>query len=243
MVLRVLFHFISYAKSNGWTKKGRFNPNPKYEQKKEAQLIIALKLYSELNDKLKKYAQFLNVSDYEILLENFRKQRKLAKRIQELQYYRTELGLTKLSEIDMYKKEKEEQKLKRQCKRKAKKDLFVQLSNNRSFQTRNSLHNMNSSFHASAIHASLFATPIKNSRKRSQQQQQQPHTISVVSREKASKETSLGNTNGVFQMLPMNLQYQYTTLFFLFLNIFEILLNQKVFLSIKKSNKHENIGI
>ena len=62
---------------------------------------------SELNEKLKKYAQFLNVTDYENLLENLRKQRQLFKRIQELQYYRSELGLTKIKEIEKYNREKE----------------------------------------------------------------------------------------------------------------------------------------
>ena len=58
---------------------------------------------SELNDKLKKYAQFMHVSDYEHLLENLRKQRKLAERIQD----RTQLGLTKLAHIESYKRERE----------------------------------------------------------------------------------------------------------------------------------------
>ena len=119
---------------------------------------------SELNDKLKKYAQFLHVSDYEHLLENLRKQRKLAKRIQELQYYRTQLGLTKLAHIESYKREREELKLKRQWKRKEKKDLFVQMSTQRQFQTRNSsLLNGNSS-------SSSFLTPQPQSKIKSQQQ-------------------------------------------------------------------------
>lgn len=60
---------------------------------------------SELNEKLKKYAQFMSVSDYEILLENLRKQRQLSEKIRELQYYRN-LGLKKLEDIDKYNQEK-----------------------------------------------------------------------------------------------------------------------------------------
>lgn len=58
-----------------------------------------------LNEKLKKYAQFMPVSDYETLLENLRKQRQIYKKIQELETYRSGYGLQKLSEIDELKKE------------------------------------------------------------------------------------------------------------------------------------------
>ena len=60
-----------------------------------------------MNEKLKKYAQFMSVSDYETLIENMRKQRQLCKRIQELQVYRSHYGLTKLSDIEQLNKDKQ----------------------------------------------------------------------------------------------------------------------------------------
>jgi hypothetical protein len=130
------------------------------------------------------------VSDYEHLLENLRKQRKLAKRIQELQYYRTQLGLTKLAHIESYKREREELKLKRQCKRKEKKDLFVQMSTQRQFQTRNSsLLNGNSS-------SSSFLTP-QPQNKKSQQQlrlKQQRQQLSQTVNTTTSTSSSLLNS-------------------------------------------------
>jgi hypothetical protein len=66
---------------------------------------------SELNDKLKKFAQFMSVSDYETLLENLRRQRQLYARVDKLHYYRSELGMTSLAEIDEYVRAKQERKL------------------------------------------------------------------------------------------------------------------------------------
>jgi hypothetical protein len=65
----------------------------------------------ELNDKLKKFAQFMSVSDYETLLENLRKQRQLYARIEKLRHYRSELGIRALGEIDEYVRAKQERKL------------------------------------------------------------------------------------------------------------------------------------
>jgi hypothetical protein len=122
------------------------------------------------------------VSDYEHLLENLRKQRKLAKRIQELQYYRTQLGLTKLAHIESYKREREELKLKRQCKRKEKKDLFVQMSTQRQFQTRNS--SLLTTAHHLDNSNSSFLTPQPQSKKSQQlllKQQQKSQTVNTTS--------------------------------------------------------------
>jgi hypothetical protein len=55
---------------------------------------------------MRKFAQFMSVSDYETLLENMRKQRTLFKRIKELAYYRYHLGMTKFKEIEKYNNEK-----------------------------------------------------------------------------------------------------------------------------------------
>jgi hypothetical protein len=63
---------------------------------------------AELNEKLKKYAQFLPVSEYETFIENLRKQRQICKKIQELNYYRSEMGMTTLKEIEMYTQEKQD---------------------------------------------------------------------------------------------------------------------------------------
>ena len=53
----------------------------------------------------------MSVSDYETLLENLRKQRQLYARIDKLHHYRSELGITSLSQIDAYLKAKQERKL------------------------------------------------------------------------------------------------------------------------------------
>jgi hypothetical protein len=63
---------------------------------------------AELNEKLKKYAQFLPVSEYETFIENLRKQRQICKKIQELNYYRSEMGMTTLKEIEMYSQDKQD---------------------------------------------------------------------------------------------------------------------------------------
>ena len=62
---------------------------------------------TELNEKLKKYAQFMTVSEFETFLENLRKQRQICKKIQELQYYRTQMGMTSLKEIEKYTEDKQ----------------------------------------------------------------------------------------------------------------------------------------
>jgi hypothetical protein len=62
---------------------------------------------SEVNEKLKKYAQFMSVSDYETLIENLRKQRQICKKIQELHTYRSQYGLQKLADIEALKKEQQ----------------------------------------------------------------------------------------------------------------------------------------
>ncbi len=53
----------------------------------------------------------MSVSDYETLLENLRRQRQLYARVDKLHYYRSELGMTSLAEIDEYVRAKQERKL------------------------------------------------------------------------------------------------------------------------------------
>lgn len=57
---------------------------------------------------MRKYAQFMSVSDYETLLENLRKQKQLSDRIKELQYYRSHLGITKFKDVEQYNKDKQQ---------------------------------------------------------------------------------------------------------------------------------------
>jgi hypothetical protein len=83
---------------------GRKRKNPTHSSINDKEML-------ELNEKLKKFAQFLSVSDYESLLENLRKQHQLYGKIQKLHYYRSELGMTSTKEIEKYTKERQERKM------------------------------------------------------------------------------------------------------------------------------------
>ncbi|CAF0883827.1 unnamed protein product [Brachionus calyciflorus] len=95
---------------------------------------------TDLNDKFKKYAQLINVSEYESLIETLRKTRQLSERINELKNYRS-LGITKLSDIDNYNRQNlEKQKLKlelRHFKKQTKRMLSYASPNKRSTRFKN----------------------------------------------------------------------------------------------------------
>lgn len=74
-------------------------------------LIICILTKRELNDKMKKFVQFMAVSEYETLLCNLRRQRQLYNRIDRLRKCRTELGMRSLAEMDEYTRAKQQRKL------------------------------------------------------------------------------------------------------------------------------------
>ncbi len=81
--------------------------NKRRIKKPEGILLVEQKEMSEVNEKLKKYAQFMSVSEYETLIENLRKQRHICKKIQELHTYRSHYGLQKIADVEALKKEQQ----------------------------------------------------------------------------------------------------------------------------------------
>lgn len=98
-----------------------------------------------MNEKLKKYAQFMSVAEYESLLDALRKQRQLMKRMQQLEYYREKHGLSTFKQIDELNKEREKLKESRRLKKQEKR---MKLENSRLSLTRNR-HIFNESSHTS----------------------------------------------------------------------------------------------
>lgn len=100
--------------------------------KKPGMLSMDYREMSEVNEKLKKYAQFMSVSEYETLLENLRKQRQICKKIQELKTYRSQYGFTKLADIQALKDEQLSKIPMKSRKRKRKSyQMFADLPNKR----------------------------------------------------------------------------------------------------------------